>query len=256
MAARAARFRFHGALADHLPRERRGVWFEIPFHGAPSLKDAIEALGPPHPEVDLIVVDGAPASFEAHLADGARVEVFPLGEGPEVAPSARLAPRALPMPRFVLDGHLGALAALLRMLGIDVVWERDAEDEDLARQSASEDRTLLSRDRGLLKRGIVRRGWFVRARYPMEQGREIVERFELWAHARPFSRCLRCNALLGEATPEQVAALPARVRERHREFRACPACGRVYWSGTHHARMNERVATLLSAQNATSIPVV
>ena len=43
-------------------------------------------------------------------------------------------------PRFVLDGHLGRLAAYLRMLGFDVLWQRQPSDTDLARKSADERR--------------------------------------------------------------------------------------------------------------------
>jgi uncharacterized protein len=242
-----ARFRFVGELNDHLARERRDRWFDHDFSGAPSLKDTIEALGVPHPEVDVILVGGRPASFEAALVDGNEVEVIPSGIRPDVDPAFRLSPEPQVVARFVLDGHLGGLAAILRMLGFDTWWDKEADDENLATRSAAEDRTLLTRDRGLLKRGIVRRGRFVRALHPMEQGREIVERFDLREQARPFTRCLRCNALLEPAHKAQIAhAVPRGVHERHAEFSACPGCGRVYWAGTHHTRMSVRVAQLLA----------
>ncbi|HYX93221.1 MAG TPA: Mut7-C RNAse domain-containing protein [Myxococcaceae bacterium] len=241
-----ARFRFVGELNDHLPRERRDQWFDHEVRGAPSMKDTIEALGVPHPEVDLILVDGRPAPFEAALQEGVEVEVFPSGIASAVAPTQRLSPEPQPVARFVLDGHLGGLAGLLRMLGFDTWWSSAAHDEELATRSAHEDRTLLTRDRGLLKRSLVRRGRFVRALDPMDQAREILERFDLRQQARPFTRCLRCNAVLEPAQAEQIAqAVPRGVHQRHAKFHACPGCGRVYWAGSHHTRMKGRVAELL-----------
>jgi len=64
--------------------------------------------------------------------------------------------------RFVLDNHLGRLAAYLRMLGFDSLYRNDYHDEELARISANQQRTLLTRDRGLLKRNIVVHGYLVR----------------------------------------------------------------------------------------------
>jgi uncharacterized protein len=250
-----ARFRFVGELNDHLPRERRDRWFDHVVSGAPSLKDTIEALGVPHPEVDVILVDGRPAPFQAALVDGAEIEVIPSGIRTDVERALRLSPEPQIVARFVLDGHLGGLAALLRMLGFDTWWTGQANDEELAARSAEEDRTLLTRDRGLLKRAIVRRGRFVRALHPMEQAKEIVERFDLREQAQPFTRCLRCNELLRAALPAQIAdAVPRGVHERHADFRACPGCGRVYWAGSHHTRMSARVVELLRPSAAMGPP--
>jgi uncharacterized protein len=233
----SARVRFHGELADHLTRERRGVWFEHAFSGTPSLKDVIESLGPPHPEIGRVVMNGTKVGLDERLVPNAEVEVFPL----VIAVSDRV-------PRFLLDGHLGALAGLMRMLGIDTEWRNEATDDWLASRSILEDRVLLTRDRGLLKRGNVQCARFVRARLPMEQAREVVGRFGLVPHARPFTRCLRCNTELRAASPEEIAGVPERVRERNAEFRACPSCHRVYWSGSHHARMIQRAERLLKGE--------
>jgi uncharacterized protein len=242
-----ARFHFHGDLEVFLRREHVGTEAAFTFSGAPSLKDSIEALGVPHPEVAGICVDGLPAAFEAPTPGGARIDVY----GPDalpggVEPSSRLLPEPPDPRRFALDGHLGRLAGLLRMLGFDAWWRAHVDDPELAAISEGEERILLTRDVGLLKRGNVRHGRFVRATQPKEQAVEIVERYALGQRARPFTRCIRCNGVLEQASAAEVAErVPAGARERHRIFTVCRDCGRVFWQGTHHARMAELVDALL-----------
>jgi len=226
-------FHFHGSLEDFLPAASRGSALRYAFLGAPAVKDGIEALGVPHPEVGGVVVDGRAVELAERLSSGARVEVYPMA-GPVDAPA-----------RFAADVHLGRLAAYLRMLGFDVTWSRGATDPGLARLSSEEGRVLLTRDVGLLKRGEVRHGYFPRQTAPRAQLQEVVRRFGLASRAAPFTRCLRCNALLEEVAKEEIAErLPPRVRREQVRFRRCPGCGRIYWAGSHHARMEELIASL------------
>ncbi len=243
-----ASFRFYAELNDFLPAARRGRAFDHPFDGTPSVKDAIESLGVPHTEVDLIVADGRSVDFGWKLRDGAKVSVYPVFEALDIGPLTRLRAAPLREPRFVLDGHLGRLARYLRMLGFDTRWRNDADDEELAQCSADEHRILLTRDRGLLKRSAVTHGYWVRATDPRRQLDEIVERMDLHGALAPFSRCIRCNGVLAPVVKEEIAErLPPRVRERQQAFNRCQSCGQLYWAGTHHARM-ERVIAELRAQ--------
>ncbi len=102
-----AEFRFYEELNDFLPPARRKRDFTYAFHGRPAVKDAIEALGVPHPEVDLILVNGESVGFGHPLRDGDRVSVYPVFESLEIAGVTRLRPRPLREPRFILDVHLG-----------------------------------------------------------------------------------------------------------------------------------------------------
>jgi hypothetical protein len=242
-----AQFRFYAELNDFLPRSRRGTSFVHAFAGSPSVKDAIESLGVPHAEVDLILADGESVDFGSCLRNGMRVAVYPTFESLDVASLTRVRPAPLRDLRFVLDGHLGRLARHLRMAGFDVRWRRDAGDEELAGLSAAERRVLLTRDRGLLKRSAVTHGYFVREVEPARQLAEVIRRFDLARQVAPFRRCLRCNDLV-ETVPEEAVAgqLPPRVRERQRAFRRCPACGRIYWAGTHHRRMERLLEEILA----------
>jgi hypothetical protein len=172
--------------------------------------------------------------------------VYPVFEALDVAPVTRVRPEPLREPRFLLDVHLGRLAAYLRLAGFDATQPRDAADETLAATSAEEGRILLTRDQGLLKRRAVTHGYYVRSDAPAEQLRETIARFDLARRIEPFSRCLRCNDRLVPAAVAAVAArVPPRVRATHDEFTTCPTCGRVFWAGTHHERMRRLLDRVL-----------
>jgi uncharacterized protein with PIN domain len=146
--------------------------------------------------------------------------------------------------RFVLDVHLGRLAAYLRMAGFDAVYHNQATDLELADAVVQERLVLLTRDRYLLMRADVDRGYWVRSTDPKKQLVEVLRRFDLGSSMRPFTRCMRCNGVLEDISREAVMhRLPESVKSKD-GFRLCPGCGRVYWEGSHHARMKEILRAL------------
>ncbi|RYZ34907.1 MAG: twitching motility protein PilT [Myxococcaceae bacterium] len=245
MSSRQLTVRFHGALNDFLAPERRGVAFTHVLQGSPSVKDLIESLGPPHPEVDVVLVDDEPVGFEHRAEADTSLAVYPVHLAPRLPPESRVGPPLPDMPRFVLDVGLGRLSGFLRMLGFDTLWRNDFADDHLARLSRQESRVLLTRDLGVLKRSEVVHGYFPRATDPAHQLVEVVRRYALTSRMRPFSRCMACNAPLSNATPDEVQGrVPEGVAGRHSHFRQCPGCQRVFWPGTHHDRMQALVDTL------------
>jgi hypothetical protein len=247
-------FRFYAELNDFLRPEQRYTEFRYCFIDIATVKDRIESLGVPHTEIDLILVNGRSVDFSYRVQDGDHISVYPVFEAFDIAGLTRLRAEPLREPRFVLDTHLGKLAAYLRLLGFDTLYRSCSTDEELAGTSRDEHRILLTRDTGLLKRGAVTHGYFVRETGPRKQAAEIVARFQLARLARPFSRCMRCNGILENAAWEEVRdALPERTAELHREFRRCPDCGRIYWKGSHYQRMQQFVAALTSV--AADMPV-
>jgi len=237
----SATFRFYDELGDFLPYARRGREFAASCARAASVKHMIEALGVPHTEVALILVNGEASGFERLLEEADRVAVYPAFETLDVTALSRL-PR-LPQreeggPRFVADAHLGGLARLLRMAGFDTLYDNHYADDEIVAIAAAEDRVVLTRDRELLKRRAVVHGCYVHAIKPAAQFRELFDRLGLAASARPFSLCLHCNAALRAVDKATVLdALPPSVRALHDEFNTCDACRRVFWKGSHHKRM-------------------
>jgi uncharacterized protein with PIN domain len=239
-------FRFYAELNDFLPPARRGVTFHHPFDLPAAVKDLIEAVGVPHTEVDLILANGQSVDFDYRIQDGDRISVYPVFETLDITPLLRVRPEPLRQTRFVLDTHLGRLAAYLRLTGFDSLYRNDTSDEELADISQVQRRILLTRDRGLLKRSQVTHGYCVRATHPRQQLVEVFRRFDLHGAARPFTRCLRCNGLLHPVPKEAVEHLvSSAIAERYETYAECESCGRVYWPGSHHRRMRQLVDSIL-----------
>jgi uncharacterized protein with PIN domain len=209
-----------------------------------SVKDVIEARGVPHPEVDLILVEGEPVDFSFLLETESELDVYPVST--QHPPSSRLQERGI--CSFVADGHLGKLTRDLRLLGIDVAYQNDVDDRDLLAVMQRENRVLLTRDRRLLMHAVVKNGYFPRSQRPLEQTVEIIHRFELEASILPFSRCLRCNGVLRPAKKETVIdQLQPLTRLYYDEFSQCPICGQTYWRGSHLLKLENRVKTIRNA---------
>jgi len=238
----AATFRFYEELNDFLPPQWRKVAFTVPCARGATTKHMIEALGVPHTEVELILVNGESVGFERMLADGDRVAVYPRFETLDVTPLLRLRDSPLREPRFIADAHLGGLARLLRMAGFDTLYDNGYHDAELVRIAQREGRIVLSRDIELLKRRDVDHGCYVHATDPDAQLREIVERLDLARLAKPFTRCLRCNAPLRPIEKAEVLdRLPENVRAHQVRFSYCDGCDRVYWQGSHWQAMRRRL---------------
>ena len=181
--------------------------------------------------------------FSRPVQDGDLVSVYPHFRTIDIGPIVSVRPQRLRRIRFVLDIHLGRLAAYLRLLGFDSLYRNDFVDEDLARISSAEDRILLTRDRGLLKHARIRYGYCVRESEIRRQVLEVLRRYDLFDSIAPFRRCLRCNELLQPVPKESIHhKLPPRVERAYEEFHLCPACGRIYWKGSHYERMQMFIA--------------
>ena len=238
-----AEFRFYAELNDFLPRGRRQRAFGYRFHGTPSVKDTIEAIGVPHTEVDVILVDGHSVGFDYLLMGGERVAVYPVFERYDVSPLTRLRPAPLRKSRFIADVHLGTLARNLRLLGFDTLWERDLDDEAIIGIAHDDERIILTRDTGILKNGRVTHGYWVRSTDPEEQLEEVVAAIDLAGAVRPYTRCMECNGELEQVERQDVArSVPLQVFLVYRDFRRCQRCHRIYWRGSHLKRLDSIVA--------------
>lgn len=243
-----AHFRFYAELNDLLPPGRRQVQFSHAFELSPSIKDLIESLGVPHTEIDLILVNGESTDLDYQVQDGDRISVYPVFESFDITSLTRVRPAPLRQTQFVLDTHLGKLATYLRMFGFDALYRNDYADARLAQISRQQERILLTRDHGLLKRALVTHGYYVRSEDPKEQIIEILRRFDLWHSIRPLSRCLRCNGLLEPVSKADVLdEIPARTRLYYDAFSRCTHCQRIYWRGSHFERMIRFVEQTMGA---------
>ena len=235
---RTCTFRFYEELNEFLPVHQRKKSFEYNFTGTPSVKNSIEAIGVPHTEVDLILVDGVSVDFEILLEGGEQVSVYPVFESLDISPVVRLRPKPLRESRFVVDVNLGKLAQKLRLLGFDTLFRNDLEDDEIVQISVNEKRIILTRDKGVLKHSAATHGYWVRNSDPQKQLREVVERLQLQNSFRPFSRCSICNGSLIEVDAEVVKdKVPEDTFSMCNEFWKCSGCGQIYWEGTHFEKI-------------------
>ena len=231
---------FHGDLNVFLGSKAGDAVIERQLAEKTSIKDVIESCGVPHPEVDLILVDEQTVGFDHALANDAKVEVFPVENRGTDCTDKRL--QTIGIARFVADGHLGSLTRNLRLLGFDVAYSQNADDRQLLEVMAHENRALLTRDRRLLMHAIVQNGYCPRSQNADEQTIEVIRRFNLTELIAPFTRCLRCNAPLEEAAKADVIdKLEPLTKIYYEQFRRCPGCKQIYWSGSHFPKLQKRV---------------
>ena len=206
------------------------------------MKDTIEAIGVPHTEVDLILINGHSVDFGHPLHDGDRISVYPVFEILNIGPITHLRARPLRVTRFIADVQLGKLSRLLRMLGFDTLYRNDYTDTAIVRIAAEDKRIILTRDIGILKRKEVSRGYWVRSTNAEEQIKEILRHFQLENQLAPFTRCLQCNSAVVPARKETIwERLPPRVRDAFNDFHRCPGCDKIYWKGSHYDRMMTKI---------------
>lgn len=246
MAIHKATFRFYEELNDVLPPPKRKNVISYEFSVAPSVKDAIEAIGVPHTEIDLIVVNGESVGFDYKLRDGDRVAVYPTFESMDISPVTRLRREPLRSTAFIADVHLGKLARILRLLGLDTAFNPAFSPAEVKRVAGKEQRIILTRSRSLLRSADVTHGYLVRSADPLEQAREVLDRFDLRRDLKPFTRCTACNGMLCSVPMDEIRhRLPRGTAARFREFRRCSGCDKVYWKGAHVRQLNALVEQFL-----------
>ena len=146
--------------------------------------------------------------------------------------------------RFLCDEMLLRLARLLRAAGYDTYLAHDGQsDAELLALARDENRVLVTRDKRLAAQAHPR-AMVVEGRGAHAEAEHLASRLPIDWTLAPFTRCLVDNAPLRDATDAEAERMPAESRERPGPFRACPACGRVYWPGSHVRRLAERLDRL------------
>ncbi|MYR45640.1 Mut7-C RNAse domain-containing protein [Streptomyces sp. SID5910] len=230
---------FAPGLRLFVPRARPTGTARAATDGVSTLGHLVESLGVPLTEVGTLLVDGREVP-PGHVPTGGESVTVRAVEHPQRVPGAPL--------RFLLDVHLGTLARRLRLLGVDTAYEStDLGDPALAALSAAEQRVMLSRDRGLLRRRELWAGAYVYSTRPDEQLTDVLDRFR--PELRPWTRCTACNGLLKRATKEEVAdQLKGGTERSYDVFAQCTACGRAYWKGAHHEQLEAIVERALAGR--------
>jgi len=241
-----AHFRFYEELNDFLSKERKKVVIPYQFKNHPAIKDSIEALGIPHTEVDLILVNGKSVKFSYQLNDGDYVSVYPVFEALDITPISRLRPKPLRNPKFIVDVNSGKLARFMRLLGFDVLFTNHYKDAEIAKIAYDKRRIVLTRDVGLLKNNLIKRGYWLRKTNPKDQVKEVLMRFDLVRMIKPFTCCLECNGTIKTVPKENISRLlPDSANRYYTKFYQCRSCKQIYWEGSHFQKMREFIEELV-----------
>jgi uncharacterized protein with PIN domain len=139
--------------------------------------------------------------------------------------------------KFIVDGMLGKLTRWLRMLGQDVKYSTQLDDDELVAMAEKEHRILLTRDTDLYKRASAKGvgAFYVAGKTEAEKLAELAERFGISLTIDlSRSRCPRCNAKILLTPKEKIAGkVEKNTFSFYSEFWECPSCGHVYWQGAH-----------------------
>jgi uncharacterized protein with PIN domain len=152
-------------------------------------------------------------------------------------------------PKFIVDHNVGKLAKWLRLMGYDARFFRGGSDAELVAIALKEGRIILTRDTRIMQRRLVTKGklkaLLITSDQPENQIHQLIDSLKLDYHFNPFSLCLECNQPLVERKKAELKELvPPYVFKTQEQFRQCPACGRIYWRGTHWRAMTRRLEGL------------
>jgi len=135
------------------------------------------------------------------------------------------------------------LGRWLRAAGYDTaIARRRGSDRALLEAARADRRVLITRDRKVLEiRDADASTLLLTGRGLKEWVAETTRDLAIdWLKA-PFPRCLLCNRPLAAAPDEARALLPARVIDMAAQATWCPDCEKLYWPGSHVARMRRRL---------------
>ncbi len=146
--------------------------------------------------------------------------------------------------RFVADKMLGRLAKWLRIIGQDVSYGSHLAGHGLIRSARKEGRLILTRDRGIRKKGppdylLIESTQF------REQLKQVMDAYGLDPFKDAFTRCVECNSLLEPIPKDSVQEkVPPYVFSTQEKFSFCRHCQQVYWPATHLQKMLEELKDL------------
>ena len=143
---------------------------------------------------------------------------------------------------------LGKLARWLRMIGVDVLYKNQIDDESLIHLAREESRIILTRDTRLIKNLDPSDFLFIHHDYLEDQFSECLEKFPLIKKERqPLSRCVECNTPLKEIDKESVKGrVWPFVYQTQENFTQCEKCQKIYWRATHVNKILDRIQRLLT----------
>ena len=146
--------------------------------------------------------------------------------------------------RLLCDGSLGGLARWLRAAGYPAEWRRGQGGESLLGEAESGRFTLLTTDQQVMRRRRVQDGLPTVVCVPsrltrFQQLALVLAKLDL----KPQEpRCMGCGGSLRPVDKVSVATrIPPRTAAWREDYFLCEGCGKLFWEGTHWARIAARL---------------
>jgi uncharacterized protein with PIN domain len=154
--------------------------------------------------------------------------------------------------RFIVDCMHGKLARKMRIYGFDTLYEANLDDDTILATAQKEERVIITSDKNLIERAYSERIPVVEAPLDSDVSRmtKIFRTYRLKPNLNPkHSRCPHCNSMLIKISKSQAEGVPKGVLRRKRIFYKCENCGRIYWYGSHWAKIRNFEETLKKRLN-------
>ena len=148
--------------------------------------------------------------------------------------------------RFICDEQLGKLSRWLRIIGQDVEYQKQIDDNELISKAAEENRMILTRDTKLRDNSLKTKIILLEENYPALQLREVVSLFSDKIDINIFSRCVVCNGQIKKVEKSLVEGkVPPFVFLTQKHFTMCVSCGKYYWKATHKEKVESQLKDIL-----------
>jgi uncharacterized protein len=238
--------RCYAELNNFLPPNQEFAAFPLSLPPNSCLKDIIDNIGIPSGLIDLALVNNKPVDLSFHVEENDRIALYPVFEHFDISSITKIRDHPLRQPKFVLDVHLGKLASHMRMFGFNTLYQNNWTKETLIAISKKENRILLSRSKSLLETVSLTHAYLIKNIKPRLQLIEVLEWFDLYSLASPFTRCIGCNSTLQFVEKEAILLrIPPKVKNWCNEYQQCKSCNQIYWKGSHYQHMNIFVQNIL-----------
>lgn len=151
--------------------------------------------------------------------------------------------------RYIADGMLGRFSRWLRLLGQDVKFLNDTNDDELLKLTRTENRILLTRDVLLYRRAIMGgiEAFLVEGDSEAEKLARFAKRFGVKLEVdTTISRCPTCNSPIKRVSKDLIKGkVPENTLNSYDDFYICTdaQCQKIYWKGSHWKHINKILAT-------------
>jgi Uncharacterized conserved protein len=151
--------------------------------------------------------------------------------------------------KIFVDGMLGNIAKWLRLLGLDVFYVSNIDDDELLKLAKGEKGVLITKDEELSYKAVKEdtEVILVKGNHKIDTIKYILEQLKINTDELKIgSRCMECNTPLSSIDKSEInSKLPKRILESNDEFWICKKCDKIYWHGSHWRNIERELKKIL-----------